>query len=68
VLPTWAVWPLVVGWVAFLPVANSPVVFGFAFFVLSLLGAGMLGIGWVAVGYALWSDSYGSARQPASVR
>ena len=50
-------WPLVVGWVAFLPVANSPVVFGFAFFVLSLLGAGMLGIGWVAVGYALWSAS-----------
>jgi hypothetical protein len=46
VLPAWAVWPLVVGWVAFLPVANSPVVFGFAFFVLSLLGAGMLGIGW----------------------
>lgn len=29
VLPAWAVWPLVVGWVAFLPVANSPVVFDF---------------------------------------
>jgi hypothetical protein len=68
VLPAWAVWPLVVGWVAFLPVANSPVVFGFAFFVLSLLGAGMLGIGWVAVGYALWSDSDESAQKPARVR
>ena len=45
VLPAWAVWPLVVGWAAFLPVANSPAVFGFAFFVASLLGAGMLGIG-----------------------
>ena len=67
-LSAWAVWPLVVGWVAFLPVANSPLVFGFAFFLLSLLGAGMLGVGWVAVGYALWSDSYGSARQPAPVR
>lgn len=68
VLPAWAVWPLVVGWVAFLPVANNPVVFGFAFFVLSLLGAGMLGVGWVAVGYALWSDSNESAQQPARVR
>ena len=67
-LPAWAVWPLVVGWVGFLPVANSPIVFGFAFFLLSLLGAGMLGVGWVAVGYALWSDSYGSTRQPAPVR
>ncbi len=55
VLPAWAVWPLVVGWVAFLPVANSPAVFGFDFLVASLLGAGMLGIGWIAVGYALWS-------------
>ena len=46
VLPAWAVWPLIVGWAAFLPVANSPAVFGFAFFVPSLVGAGMLGIGW----------------------
>jgi hypothetical protein len=53
VLPAWAVWPLVAGWVAFLPVANSPIVFGFAFFVPSLLGAGVLGVGWVVVGYAL---------------
>ncbi len=68
VLPAWAAWPLVVGWAAFLPVANSPVLFGFAFFVLSLLAAGMLGLGWVAVGYALWSDSNASARQPARVR
>ncbi len=37
VLPAWTVWPLVVGWMAFLPVANSPVVFDFGFFVLSLL-------------------------------
>lgn len=68
VLPTWAVWPLVVGWVAFLPVANSPVVFGFGFFVLSLLAAGILGVGWMTVGYALWSDSDESAQQPARVR
>ncbi len=68
VLPARAVWPLVVGWAAFLPVANSPVIFGFAFFVLSLLSAGMLGVGWVTVGYALWSDSNESAQQPARVR
>ncbi len=68
VLPAGAVWPLVIGWAAFLPVANSPVVFDFAFFVLSLLAAGMLGVGWVAVGYTLWSDSYESARQPSRVR
>ncbi len=68
VLPAWAVWPLVVGWAAFLPVANSPVVFGFAVFVLSLLAAGMLGVGWVAVGYALWSGRTTSARQPPRVR
>ena len=68
VLPAWAVWPLVVGWAAFLPVANSPVVFGFAFFVPSLLAAGMLGVGWVAVGYALRSRRTTSARQPARVQ
>jgi hypothetical protein len=68
VLSVWAMWPLVVGWAAFLPVANSPVVFGFAFFVLSLLAAGMLGSGWVTVGYALWSERSASARQPAGVR
>ncbi len=68
VLPAWAVWPLVIGWVAFLPVANSPVVFGFAFFVLSLLAAGMLGVGWVAVGYALWSEDDTLVRQTTSVR
>ena len=68
VLPVWAVWPLVVGWAAFLPVANSPVVFGFAFFVLSLLAAGMLGVGWVTVGYAFWSERNASAQQPAGVR
>ena len=68
VLPAWAVWPLVVGWAAFLPVANSPTVFGFDFFAASLLGAGMLGIGWVAVGYALWSGKTASAGQPVRVR
>jgi hypothetical protein len=68
VLPAWAVWPLVVGWAAFLPVANSPAVFGFDFFVASLLGAGVLGVGWVAVGYALWSGETPSARQPARVQ
>ncbi len=55
VLPAWAVLPLVIGWVAFLPVSNSPRVLGFDFLVMSLLGAGMLGIGWLAVGYALRS-------------
>jgi len=68
VLPAWAVWPLVVGWAAFLPVANSPRVLGFDFSVASLLAAGMLGVGWVAVGYALWSGRTTSARQPARVR
>jgi hypothetical protein len=68
VLPAWAVWPLVVGWAAFLPVANSPTVFGFDLFVASLLGAGMLGIGWVAVGYTLWLGKITSARQGARVR
>ena len=68
VLPAWAMWPLVVGWVVFLPVANSSAVFGFDFIVASLLGAGMLGIGWVAVGCALWSGKTTSARQRARVR
>jgi hypothetical protein len=68
VLPAWAMWPLAIGWAAFLPVANSPAVFGFDFFLASLLGAGMLGIGWVTVGYALWSGKTASARQPGRVR
>lgn len=68
VLPPWSIWPLIGGWAAFLPVANSPLVFGFAFFVLSLLAAGMLGVGWVVVGYVLWSGRSASARQPARVR
>jgi hypothetical protein len=68
VLPAWVVWLLGVGWAAFLPVANSPAVFGFAFFVPSLLGAGMLGVGWVTVGYALWSGRGASARWPTDVR
>ena len=68
VLPAWAVWPLVVGWAAFLPVANSPRVLGFDFSVASLLAAGMLGVGWVAVGYALWSGRTTSARQRERVR
>ena len=68
VLPAWAVWPLVVGWAAFLLVANSPTVFGFDFFVASLVGAGMLGIGWLAVGYALWLGKTTPARQGARVR
>ncbi len=68
VLPAWAVWPLVVGWVAFLPVANSPAVLGFDSFGASLLGAGMLGIGWVTVGYALWSGKTTSARHRERVR
>ena len=65
VLPAWAVWPLAVGWAAFLPMANSPTVFGFAFFAPSLLAAGMLGVGWAAVGYALWSGGGASVEQPA---
>lgn len=68
VLPAWAVWPLAIGWVAFLPVANSPAVLGVDPFVASVLGAGMLGIGWVAVGYALWSGKIAPARQRARVR
>lgn len=68
VLSAWAVWTLVVGWAAFLPVANSPRVLGFDFSVASLLAAGMLGVGWVAVGYALRSGETASARQSARVR
>ncbi len=68
VLPAWAVWPLVAGWVAFLPLANSPAVLGFDSFGASLLGAGILGIGWLAVGYALLSVKTTSARQPGRVR
>jgi len=52
VLPPWSVWPLIVGWVAFLPLANVSAVTGF---VPSLLAAFMLGAGWVTLGYALWS-------------
>jgi hypothetical protein len=66
VLPAWAVWPLFVGWAAFLPVANRLAVFGFADFGLSLLAAGMLGIGWVAVGYALWAGRGTAARSRIS--
>ena len=65
VLPAWGVWPLVVGWVAFLPIANSPGVLGHTF-VLSILAAGMWGVGWVAVGYALWSQR-GTPAQPSRV-
>jgi hypothetical protein len=68
VLPTWVVGPLVVGWAAFLPAANSPTVLGFDFLVASLLAAGMLGVGWVTVGYAVWSERNASAQQPARVR
>jgi hypothetical protein len=32
------------------------------------LAAGMLGVGWVVVGYVLWSGRSASARQPARVR
>ena len=66
VLPAWAVWPLVVGWAAFLPVANSPTIFGIGFFALSLLAAGMLGVGWAALGYVLWSER-GTTAQPSRV-
>jgi hypothetical protein len=66
VLPAWAVWPLVIGWAAFLPIANSSRVLGFDFLVMSLLGAGMLGIGWLAVGYALWSGVGTPAGRPAA--
>ncbi|MBA2344628.1 MAG: hypothetical protein H0V83_06065 [Rubrobacter sp.] len=54
VLPAWSVWPLAVGWTLFLPVANSPTIFGFAPFAPSLLAAGMLGAGWMMLGRALW--------------
>jgi hypothetical protein len=68
VLPAWAVWPLVVGWMAFLPVANSPNFLDFDLLVASLLAAGMLGIGWVAVGLALWLGQTASAQQRARGR
>ncbi len=52
VLPPWSVWPLIVGWVAFLPLANVSAVAGL---VRSFLAAFMLGAGWATLGYALWS-------------
>jgi hypothetical protein len=52
VLPPWSVWPLIVGWVAFFPLANVSAVAGL---VPSLLAAFMLGVGWATLGYALWS-------------
>jgi hypothetical protein len=67
VLPPWSVWTLVVGWVAFLPIANSPAVFGHTF-LLSLLAAGMWGVGWVAVGYTLWLGKSEIDRRPSRVR
>src|SRR3712207_3438281 len=67
VLPAWAVWPLVVGWMAFLPVANSPNFLGFELLVASLLAAEMLGIGWEAVGMALWLGKTSSAQNRARV-
>lgn len=54
-LPACGVLPLVTGWPAFLPIANSPSYFGFARLGASLLAAGVLGIGWVTLDYALWS-------------
>lgn len=67
VLPPWSVWPLVVGWATFLPIANSPAVLGHTF-VLSLLAAGLLSAGWVLLGYALWSEKGEPIQQPARVR
>jgi hypothetical protein len=69
VLPAWAVWPLVVGWMAFLPVANGASVFSvLPYFINSLLAASTLGVGWVAVGYALWEDRGASAPQRTQLR
>lgn len=63
-LPAWSIWPLMVGWATFLPMANLPVVFGLAFgatnvhspgyLAWALSSAGLLGAGWVTLGYALW--------------
>ena len=77
-LPPWSVWPLIVGWATFLPLANVPVVFGLApdatssygtgYVVWALSSAGLLSAGWVALGYALWSERYASAQQLVRVR
>jgi hypothetical protein len=67
VLPPWSVWTLLVGWVAFLPIANSPAIVGHTF-LLSLLAAGMWGVGWVAVGYTLWLGKGEIDRHPSRFR
>ena len=77
-LPPWSVWPLIVGWATFLPMANVPAVFGLApgatssygtgYVVWALSSAGLLSAGWVTLGYALWSERYASAQQLVRVR
>ena len=77
-LPPWSVWPLIVGWATFLPMANVPAVFGLApdatssygtgYVVWALSSAGLLSAGRVALGYALWSERYASAQQLVRVR
>lgn len=77
-LPSWGVWPLIVGWVTFFPMASVPAVFGLApgatnahnvgYVAWALSSATLLGAGWVALGYALWSDKSSPVRQPVRVR
>jgi hypothetical protein len=77
-LPPWTVWPLIAGWATFLPMASVPGVFGLVpdatnthgmgYVVWALSSAGLLSVGWVTLGYALWSERYTSAQQPARVR
>jgi hypothetical protein len=77
-LPPWSVWPLIVGWATFLPMANVPAVFGLApdatstfgmgYVVWALSSAGLLSAGWVTLGYALWSEKGAVGRRTTSVR
>jgi len=74
VLPSWSVWPLIIGLLVFLLVVNfaaamvgptagsteKPV----RWIVLAFMSAMLLGAGWMTVGYVLWSDKEGKGTHP----
>ncbi len=69
-LPWWAVWPLIIGILAIVPSltiaarildhdgSSTATVVGA---VLILASTGLLGAGWMLLGYTLWSDTWGNA-------
>lgn len=77
-LPPWGVWPLMVGWATFFPMASVPTVFGLApgatnahnvgYVAWALSSAALLGAGWVTLGYALSSEKPLPSRRAARER